>query len=246
MDTFMPRHKRQIKFIRWFFLVGLLIIIGGVFLFAFNPALAAQTPAPDAFGLEQTGASTGLGGGDVRGIVARIINVALSLLGIVALALILYGGYLCINPAGNEENIAQAKRVLVNATIGLAIILSAFAITQFVLRQLGSATGFAGFDANCADVAFANANRAQCGEPGGPGGGFSCTGNRGGPFVVRSITPSATGGTIGLNNFAVRVIFSQPLDQAIAVGEVFTVSRGGTDVSRDFTYQFVDRSEERR
>ncbi|MDO8505133.1 MAG: pilin [bacterium] len=73
---------------------------------------------------------------DPRIIVAKIIRVALGFLGTVALVLILYGGYLWMTAAGNEETIDKAKKVLTQATIGLAIILSAFSITQFIINRL--------------------------------------------------------------------------------------------------------------
>ncbi|MBI2552298.1 hypothetical protein HYW17_03320 [Candidatus Uhrbacteria bacterium] len=75
---------------------------------------------------------------DPRVIVAKIIQVALGFLGVVALILILWGGYLWMTSAGNEEQIEKAKKVLIDATIGLAIILSAYGIVLFVLRALTS------------------------------------------------------------------------------------------------------------
>ncbi|OGL68091.1 hypothetical protein A3D58_00785 [Candidatus Uhrbacteria bacterium RIFCSPHIGHO2_02_FULL_46_47] len=77
---------------------------------------------------------------DPRLIAARIIRVALGFLGIVVLTLIIYGGFLWMTAAGNEETIEKAKKVLRNAIIGLIIILTSFAITQFVINKLIEAT----------------------------------------------------------------------------------------------------------
>lgn len=74
---------------------------------------------------------------DIRIIIARIIRIALGLLGLVLLGFVLYGGYLWMTAGGNEEQIGTAKRVLTNAVIGLVIILSAYAIVAFVLRLFG-------------------------------------------------------------------------------------------------------------
>ena len=41
---------------------------------------------------------------------------------------------------GDVERIKKAKRVMTNAIIGLVIILSSFAITEFILNKLTSAT----------------------------------------------------------------------------------------------------------
>lgn len=118
--------------------LGLLftVVCGGVF-FVVSQVLAQTTPD---LGLAQVGEGLGMPATDIRLIVARIIRVALGLLGIVVLGLILYGGYVWMTAGGNEDNIATAKKILFNAVIGLAIILSAFTIVSFVINQLVGAT----------------------------------------------------------------------------------------------------------
>ena len=84
----------------------------------------------------------GLPATDIRLVVANIIRIALGLLGIIALVLIIYAGYLWMTAGGNEEQIASAKKFLINTAIGLAIILSAYAIVSFVISKLlGATTG---------------------------------------------------------------------------------------------------------
>jgi hypothetical protein len=73
--------------------------------------------------------------------IADIIKVVLGFLGIVFLILILYAGLMWITSAGNEEKISTAKKVMTAAVIGAAIVLSAYAITYFVIDQLLEATG---------------------------------------------------------------------------------------------------------
>jgi hypothetical protein len=82
----------------------------------------------------------GLPATDIRLVIARIIRVALGLLGIVALGLILYAGFCGWTAGGNEEQVASAKKFLLNTVIGLAIILSAYAIVSFVISKLADAT----------------------------------------------------------------------------------------------------------
>ncbi len=94
----------------------------------------------DTFGAEPVGESLILGGDDIRVTIVKIIRAALSLTGIVLLGIILYAGFLWMTSQGAEDKIAQAKGILTSAVIGLAIILSAFAIVQFVLRALNQAT----------------------------------------------------------------------------------------------------------
>ena len=107
------------------------------------PVLAAD-PIPsitqgDALGVNY-GVYTGLGQKDIRVTVANIINVALGLLGIVAVVIILIGGFEWMTAGGNEEKTGEAKKRIVAGVIGLAIILSAYAIASFVINSLIKAT----------------------------------------------------------------------------------------------------------
>ncbi len=113
-----------------------------VFGFIFSPALAhAQSVAdPNSNinqGLNVIQQPLGLPATDIRVIIARVIRAALGLLGIVFLVLVLYAGFLWMTSAGQEDRIEQAKKMLLNAVIGLIIILSAYAIVLFVMRLLG-------------------------------------------------------------------------------------------------------------
>ena len=109
-------------------------------LLLFNFVLAA---APDT-GLDFA-AGTGLSNAkDIRIIIAEIIRIIIGFLGIIAVGLIIYAGWLWMTSEGNEEKVAQAKKILINAVIGLAIIFSAFAIASFVLNALNNKYGSGG------------------------------------------------------------------------------------------------------
>ncbi|MBI2443938.1 MAG: hypothetical protein HYV42_01690 [Candidatus Magasanikbacteria bacterium] len=103
------------------------------------PIASAQTITNQDLGI-QYGAATGLGSTDVRVTVARIIRVAMGLLGIIAVVIILIGGFTWMTAGGNEEKVAEAKKWIFAGIIGLAIILSAYAIASFVINQLVTAT----------------------------------------------------------------------------------------------------------
>ena len=86
------------------------------------------------------GSATGLGTQDVRQTIGKIINVALSLLGVVVLVIIIYGGFLWMTAGGNDEKVSEAKKWIFGGIIGLVIILSAYAIASFVISNLVGAT----------------------------------------------------------------------------------------------------------
>lgn len=95
----------------------------------------------DIFGVGEFENELQLGDQDLRVTIARIINVALSLLGIVAVVIVLIGGFQWMTAGGNDEKVAGARKLIFSGVIGLAIILAAFAIARFALSSLAEATG---------------------------------------------------------------------------------------------------------
>ena len=70
--------------------------------------------------------------GDARVYLAGLIQVALSVAGILFFIVILYGGFLWLTAGGNEEQVTKAQAFVKNAVIGLVITLVAFIITRTV------------------------------------------------------------------------------------------------------------------
>ena len=96
------------------------------------PSLAlAQTVDVGAGYAENSGLTTR----DVRDVTISLIRVVLGFLAIVATIIILYGGFKWMTAAGNEEKVAEARKLLVAGIIGLIIIIAAFAIVTFVLQR---------------------------------------------------------------------------------------------------------------
>ncbi|HAO81378.1 TPA: hypothetical protein DCQ82_01490 [Candidatus Veblenbacteria bacterium] len=61
-----------------------------------------------------------------------------------AVILVLWGGFKWMTAAGDEAKIGEAKKLMGAGVIGLVIILAAFAIASFVVNQLTDATGYNG------------------------------------------------------------------------------------------------------
>lgn len=75
-----------------------------------------------------------------RAVAARIINIALGFLGIIAVVIVLYGGFMWMTAGGNEERITKAKQILTAGVIGLVIIIMAWAIARYVITALMNVT----------------------------------------------------------------------------------------------------------
>ncbi|MDD5071118.1 MAG: Ig-like domain-containing protein [Patescibacteria group bacterium] len=141
------------------------------------------------------GEQIGLSGDDPRIIIARVIQAALGFLGIIAVCLIMYAGWMWMVSEGNEEKIAKAKNILKNAIIGLVIILSSFAIASFVLNRLMGAT-FGG-----------PSGGAGGGPSGGAGGGIGVLGS----CSVESVYPEPSQQEVPRNT-SIIVSFREEID----------------------------------
>lgn len=149
------------------------------FVFSFVPAhVLAQTGDLGAIS-DQTGLTTE----SPLLIVARVIRVILSLLGILLVCLIIYAGVLWMTAGGNVERVQKAKRILINAVIGLFIILASVAITTFIMSALSRATG--------SNVGSGSGSGGGGGGLGGGGGASSFTVARAteGDYAIYNILP---------------------------------------------------------
>lgn len=118
---------------------GAVALMGGV-----HDASAQALTADELFGGSVTGdefASTaGLGEADLVDTIASIIRIALGFLGVIAVVIILLGGFKWMTAGGNDDKVGEAKKLIFSGIIGLVIIISAFAIASFVINSIINAT----------------------------------------------------------------------------------------------------------
>lgn len=78
--------------------------------------------------------STATGGeGSFRVMIKRIVDFILLFLGLIAVVMVIYGGFLYVTSAGNEEAVGKGKKILIYAAIGIVIILISFALVNTLL-----------------------------------------------------------------------------------------------------------------
>lgn len=97
---------------------------------------AAQT----SFSIENVGGSVGLGTSDLKETVVNVIQWVLGILALVAVLMIIIGGFQWMTAAGNDERIDKAKKIISAAVIGLIIVLLAWAIVIFVAGTTANVT----------------------------------------------------------------------------------------------------------
>lgn len=133
-------------------LLKIFLIVFGLFLFS-NFALAQVGNLSDAFKVDDNrvgqerdmidaaafnagydvGRVSDQAGSTPQRVISLIINTVLSLLGVLFVILVIYGGILWMIAGGNEESIKKAQNVIKRAVIGLVIVLLAYVISIFVI-----------------------------------------------------------------------------------------------------------------
>lgn len=73
--------------------------------------------------------------GNLQTNIKNIINVMLLLIGIVAVIMLIIGGFRYVLSNGNEKAITGAKDTILYAIIGIVVALLSFAIVNFVLGR---------------------------------------------------------------------------------------------------------------
>lgn len=87
----------------------------------------------------QPGGNSGGYTGNLDDIITKIINVALGIIGTIAVVMIILGGYQYTTSAGDSAKVTKAKNTILYGIIGLVVALLAFAIVNFVLVKLFNA-----------------------------------------------------------------------------------------------------------
>lgn len=69
-------------------------------------------------------------------LIGRIINTALGLVGSLALLMFIYGGFMWMTAAGNDDRIKKGKETLTWATLGLIVIFSSYALVSYLIKNV--------------------------------------------------------------------------------------------------------------
>jgi len=193
----------------------LFTLMGGFLVVATPTTVYAQSDITDS--LDTTGEASGLGNADIKVTIAKFIRAFLAVLGIIAVILVLYGGFVWMTAGGDGEKVEKAKKILINAGVGLFIIMASYSITTFVLSALLDATG------------GSSGSSSSSGSSGtsGLGGGSSTT------FAVSAFSPE---GEVSIRNIKLSITFSRNVDEDTVDGNlIVTNSTTGEEVEGTIT-----------
>lgn len=79
-----------------------------------------------------------LGTTDLAVIIGRVVKALLSIIGTIALVVIIFGGFTWLTAAGNPTKVKAGSQMMIWAAIGLIIALTAYVIVKYVFEALGA------------------------------------------------------------------------------------------------------------
>ncbi|MFA5413568.1 MAG: pilin [Patescibacteria group bacterium] len=92
--------------------------------------------APEKVELENPlGGGTGIT--SVPRLIGNIIKTILTIVGALALAMFIYGGFTWMTSGGSSEKIQKGKNILMWAVIGLVVIFTSYTLVDFLLTAFG-------------------------------------------------------------------------------------------------------------
>ena len=68
--------------------------------------------------------------------ITTIINYFLGILGLIAVAFLIYAGILMVTAGGAEEQVTKARKIIMYAVIGIVVVILSFTIVQWVSMAL--------------------------------------------------------------------------------------------------------------
>jgi hypothetical protein len=113
------------------------LALATVLIFLLAVVAVPWVQAQGNYGLEEANQAAGLPeNANFPRTVGTILFIAISLIGAIFLILVIYGGFLWMTAGGNSQQTQKAGAIMRNGAIGVLIVLSAYAITRFVIIEI--------------------------------------------------------------------------------------------------------------
>jgi hypothetical protein len=124
------------------------LLIIGLFLLIFMPAVAAlaaaddpavdaETPGGTPAGKQEVTLENPLGKVDTpQKLIGQIINSILGLVGSIALLMFIWGGFQWMTAAGSSDKVEKGKKTLMWAALGMIVIFSSYALVSYLIKSV--------------------------------------------------------------------------------------------------------------
>ncbi len=97
------------------------------------PVVGFAADLPEAGALPE---NSGLPETDLPSFIGTIIQWILGIIGVILIALFVYGGFTYATSAGSQDKIDTGKKIMMYAIIGIVIIVIAFVLTDYIISAL--------------------------------------------------------------------------------------------------------------
>ncbi len=87
---------------------------------------------PDADKFNRIGENTSL-----RQYILNVLNFTLTFLGLIAVAMVIYAGYLYVVSVGDDSNMEKSKKIIIFAVIGILVVLASYALVNTIIKNAG-------------------------------------------------------------------------------------------------------------
>lgn len=132
--------KNLVKGISLFEAYSMLFVLGVLAIMLFlgdhgsaHAALLTPSDAPNEVPVQE-----------VRPAIVNLVNYILTFLGLLAVIMIIYAGFLMLTAGGDEKQVGKAKTLIIWAGVGIIIILLSYAIVSFFVQAGNGIAGGTG------------------------------------------------------------------------------------------------------
>lgn len=128
------------------------MIAGTAFLSLSSLASAADAPKSAAdkalSGLEESAVAAELNVDTTKinlpTVIGKALSILMSILGLIFLIIVAYGGVKWMTAKGESKEVEDARSMIIQGAIGLAVTLATYSIAYYVIQQVTEATGVGG------------------------------------------------------------------------------------------------------
>lgn len=116
-----------------------LSVLVDVFVLSAIPAFAKESGTGSIIkeGLNKTADESGFSKAlSLPEVIGKMISVVLGAVGIVFIVIAIYAGIMYMTAAGDTDKVKKSKSMLIQAVIGIIIIVGSYALSNFVVKQL--------------------------------------------------------------------------------------------------------------
>lgn len=74
-------------------------------------------------------------------VIGKALSILMSILGLIFLIIVAYGGVKWMTAKGDTKEVADARSMIIQGAIGLAVTLATYSIAYYVITEITTATG---------------------------------------------------------------------------------------------------------